>query len=64
MDRARLFRATTEGLGDAADAAGRDGGKYVYCIIRQEAPRDFGEVGIGGGSACIYGSLTAISPRS
>lgn len=28
-------------------------GKYVYCIIRQHAPRDFGEIGIGG-SARVY----------
>jgi hypothetical protein len=25
------------------------GGKYVYCIIRLDRPRDFGEIGIGGG---------------
>ncbi len=25
-----------------------EGGKYVYCIIRLERPRDFGEIGIGG----------------
>lgn len=27
-----------------------EGGKYVYCIIRHDSPRDFGEIGIGGGS--------------
>ncbi|MGH7664117.1 MAG: GvpL/GvpF family gas vesicle protein [Gemmatimonadaceae bacterium] len=31
----------------ASDLA--DSGKYVYCIIRIERPRDFGEIGIGGG---------------
>ena len=25
-----------------------EGGKYVYCIIRLDRPRDFGEIGIGG----------------
>jgi hypothetical protein len=27
---------------------GQQGGKYVYCIIRLDRPRDFGEIGIGG----------------
>jgi hypothetical protein len=26
-----------------------EGGKYVYCIIRSNRPREFGEIGIGGG---------------
>jgi hypothetical protein len=26
-----------------------EGGKYVYCIVRHDRPRDFGEIGIGGG---------------
>src|SRR3954471_4949276 len=26
-----------------------DGGKYVYCIIRSDRPREFGAIGIGGG---------------
>lgn len=26
-----------------------EGGKYVYCIIRSERQREFGEIGIGGG---------------
>src|SRR5690348_12185155 len=26
-----------------------DGGKYVYCIIRSDKERDFGQIGIGGG---------------
>ena len=30
-------------------AAGIDGGKYVYCIVRSERQRDFGAIGIGGG---------------
>jgi hypothetical protein len=29
-------------------AAAPEGGKYVYCIIRLDRPRDFGEIGIGG----------------
>ena len=28
-------------------------GKYVYCIIRHQSPRDFGDIGIGG-SARVY----------
>src|SRR5688572_20032190 len=28
--------------------ANPEGGKYVYCIIRLDRPRDFGEIGIGG----------------
>ncbi len=26
-----------------------EAGKYVYCIIRDDRNRDFGEIGIGGG---------------
>ena len=29
-------------------------GKYVYCIIKTEAPRDFGPVGIGGRGDKVY----------
>jgi hypothetical protein len=29
--------------------AGQQGGKYVYCIIRLDRAREFGEIGIGGG---------------
>ncbi|MDQ2890057.1 MAG: GvpL/GvpF family gas vesicle protein [Gemmatimonadota bacterium] len=38
-------------------------GKYVYCIIRHDAPRDFGDIGIGGGSrvyAVVLGGLAAV----
>jgi hypothetical protein len=35
--------------GGAAVGASTEGGKYVYCIIRLDRPRDFGEIGIGGG---------------
>src|ERR1043165_3972276 len=28
---------------------GGEGGKYVYCIIRSDRPREFGSIGIGGG---------------
>jgi len=31
-------------------AAGIDGGKYVYCIIRNDRSREFGEIGIGSGA--------------
>jgi hypothetical protein len=31
------------------DATVADGGKYVYCIVRLESERDFGQIGIGGG---------------
>jgi len=53
-----LLRADSE----AADDAVR-GGKYVYCIIRLEAPRDFGGIGIGGGARVYtvhYRDLAAI----
>jgi len=28
---------------------GGEGGKYVYCVVRSDRPRDFGAIGIGGG---------------
>jgi hypothetical protein len=31
-----------------------DGGKYVYCIIRQSKAREFGNIGIGEGSNRVY----------
>ena len=31
-----------------------EGGKYVYCIIRLDTPRDFGAIGIGEGSNRVY----------
>jgi hypothetical protein len=35
---------------DAHPVAGTgEGGKYVYCIIRSDRPREFGSIGIGGG---------------
>ena len=41
-----------------AKGAGMDGrgegGKYVYCIIRLDNPRDFGPIGIGGGANRVY----------
>jgi hypothetical protein len=41
----------TPSTADQAQALGAatEGGKYVYCIIRLDRPRDFGEIGIGGG---------------
>ena len=38
-------------------------GKYVYCIIRLDKPKDFGSVGIGGGQRVYtvhYRDLAAI----
>jgi hypothetical protein len=32
-----------------AVAGALEGGKYVYCIIRSDRPREFGSIGIGGG---------------
>ena len=29
-------------------------GKYVYCIIKTETPKDFGAVGIGGRGDKVY----------
>ena len=40
-----------------AEAGGaEEGGKYVYCIIRQEHERSFGEIGIGGPSPRVHRS--------
>jgi hypothetical protein len=33
---------------------GRSGGKYVYCIIQLDKPRDFGAIGIGEGENRVY----------
>jgi hypothetical protein len=38
---------------DDSLAGSAQDGKYVYCIIRHQAPRDFGDIGIGG-SARVY----------
>jgi hypothetical protein len=40
--------------GSALDARGGDGGKYVYCIIRLDNPREFGTIGIGEGANRVY----------
>jgi hypothetical protein len=39
--------------GGGLDARG-EGGKYVYCIIRLDSPRDFGTIGIGNGANRVY----------
>ncbi|HEV2644101.1 MAG TPA: GvpL/GvpF family gas vesicle protein [Candidatus Elarobacter sp.] len=39
-----------ESADEVMSAAAEQGGKYVYCIIRHDAARDFGEIGIGGGA--------------
>ena len=56
LSEARLNDLSTASA-DAAEYADDEsatttdaGGKYVYCIIRHEEPRDFGEIGIGGSS--------------
>ncbi len=48
---ASLFDASSESdvAGDSLAVAPAEG-KYVYCIIRHQAPRDFGDIGIGGGA--------------
>ena len=58
-DRMSALDASSPGRSD--DAAGAEEsaagspeeGKYVYCIIRHQAAREFGEIGIGG-SARVY----------
>src|ERR671926_754895 len=44
----------TEPVDSAQAYSAGDGGKYVYCIIRQEKPRDFGNIGIGNGANRVY----------
>ena len=39
---------TEPGAGAAAPATPAGEGKYVYCVVRLESARDFGEIGIGG----------------
>ncbi len=36
--------------GDDSSVPASQGGKYVYCIIRHQTPREFGDIGIGGAS--------------
>jgi hypothetical protein len=42
--------STTERPDEVIAGAVEQGGKYVYCIIRHDSARDFGEIGIGGGA--------------
>src|ERR671927_1273387 len=44
----------TEPVESAQAYSAGDEGKYVYCIIRQEKPRDFGTIGIGNGANRVY----------
>jgi hypothetical protein len=38
-----------------SDAAAHvEEGKYVYCIIRSDSPREFGSIGIGGEESAVY----------
>ena len=48
-------RRGDEGVAKGAGIDGRgEGGKYVYCIIRLDSPRDFGPIGIGDGANRVY----------
>jgi hypothetical protein len=40
--------------GAAAPAAPADEGKYVYCVIKTDNPRQFGAIGIGEGTNAVY----------
>ena len=46
-------RTPTES-GAATDVPSTEEGKYVYCIIKSEADRDFGPIGIGDESSRVY----------
>lgn len=49
--------------GDDSSGAASQGGKYVYCIIRHQSPREFGDIGIGGASRVYtvgHGELAAV----
>jgi hypothetical protein len=55
IDEARKFMSEAQHhdrlgeLDPQGVAAAQEGGKYVYCIIRSDRPREFGSIGIGGG---------------
>lgn len=55
-ERMRALDASIAAAGDESEESGEvsvgssEDGKYVYCIIRHQSPRDFGEIGIGGGA--------------
>src|SRR5213082_3840194 len=58
MHHASGSDAETQPLANAAE-----GGKYVYCIIRSDRPREFGSIGIGGGERVFtvaYKDLAAV----
>ncbi len=44
----------TESLETGHAASTADGGKYVYCIIRQDKPIEFGMIGIGESANRVY----------
>ena len=48
---------TEDGDSETVSAAG---GKYVYCIIRLDRSREFGEIGIGGGAVQRYRRPSAV----
>ncbi|MEA2491567.1 MAG: hypothetical protein QOH21_3359, partial [Acidobacteriota bacterium] len=43
-----------EAMSDQVQASETEQGKYVYCIIKTEAQKDFGPVGIGGRGDRVY----------
>jgi Gas vesicle synthesis protein GvpL/GvpF len=52
-----------ESIPSAGLTLAAEGGKYVYCIIRQDRPREFGQIGIGGGTRVYtvpYRDLAAV----
>src|ERR1051325_10186377 len=48
MTEAQHHERASDAESQAVASAG-EGGKYVYCIIRSDRPREFGSIGIGGG---------------
>ena len=49
-DRMSALDASRDNSENTGDDLSAGEGKYVYCIIRHDAPREFGDIGIGGDS--------------
>ena len=51
-----MVEASGADLPDAREdsTSGREEGKYVYCVIQTDEPRDFGEIGIGEEDGRVY----------
>ena len=63
MTDPQTVRSETPPLAHTAIGRPAVEGKYVYCIIRLDKPKDFGSVGIGGGQRVYtvhYRDLAAI----